>query len=549
MGVGATGLGKNVVAAVLIDHQPVDGRVLILSPQNIIMRQNQRHASRHGGAAFEHGAFFGSGDHWWHSRTTCSTYQTIYSRVIRNATRQSPKARAARKRLDPKRFSLLIADEADLTRATTFKAVIDFYRDENPNLKIVGFTATPDRHDGKSMAPVFDSVAFTYDAYQAIDDGWLVGITGQKSTKIDVDLSDLRGLDFSDRILDQRISNPESLLRISETCLEKVGKLKTIVFVPGVATANGVAALLNNARPGCACCISNKTPHHVRAAYEQGFRRSDFQFLVNVGIVGRGADFPDVQCVFMARPTTSRVQYAQALGRGLRPWPTREASIVDGLATTNERRLAIFDSPKPSLVVFDVTGNYGRHSIVSVVDFMGADREEDVRTRAKQLMQSGKIPARQALEDAERQIAEERAAQEACRYQRTAKVTHTWVALERWGLHNVVEYRGSAAIRGPTDRMIAFLERSGIGQAETLTFRSANECITRIKAAEAEMPATNGQWHYLRKAGFSDFNMLKMPEARQILGMMKSGTPRIVAWNAVMKKRQPQEREMEKVPF
>lgn len=53
---------------------------------------------------------------------------------------------------------------------------MDYYR-QNPALKVLGVTATPDRADEAALGQVYESVAFDYEISDAIGDGWVFGTT------------------------------------------------------------------------------------------------------------------------------------------------------------------------------------------------------------------------------------------------------------------------------------------------------------------------------------------------------------------------------------
>ena len=55
-------------------------------------------------------------------------------------------------RFKAKDFALIVIDEADLGVAPSYSVVLEKF----PNARIFGCTATPDRADGKSLAPVFE---------------------------------------------------------------------------------------------------------------------------------------------------------------------------------------------------------------------------------------------------------------------------------------------------------------------------------------------------------------------------------------------------------
>src|SRR5690606_14277797 len=66
------------------------------------------------------------------------------------------------------------------------------YFSQNPNCKILGVTATPDRSDEIAMSEVFESVAYQYDILDGIRDGYLVPIK-QASVQVEsLDLSEFR---------------------------------------------------------------------------------------------------------------------------------------------------------------------------------------------------------------------------------------------------------------------------------------------------------------------------------------------------------------------
>ena len=69
-----------------------------------------------------------------------------------------------------------------------------------------------------------------------------------------------------------------------------------------------------------------------RQAIHKKFSNGEIQVLISVNIYTMGVDFPDVQTLFMARPTLSPVLYSQMKGRGLRGPAfkgTKEVRVVD----------------------------------------------------------------------------------------------------------------------------------------------------------------------------------------------------------------------------
>ncbi len=91
-------------------------------------------------------------------------------------------------RFHPRDFGLVIADEAHHAVADSWSKVLNYYGD-NPECKILGVTATPDRADGEMLGQMFQSVADIYTLTDAVEDGYLVPV---RPLTIEIE-----GLDFS----------------------------------------------------------------------------------------------------------------------------------------------------------------------------------------------------------------------------------------------------------------------------------------------------------------------------------------------------------------
>ena len=93
------------------------------------------------------------------------------------------------------RLDLLIVDEAHHCMAPSYQRIIEAVRDRNPICKIAGFTATPNRGDGKGLRSVFSNCADQVTINELIDHGFLVPPRGF--------VIDLKGIG---RFLDPKVS-------------------------------------------------------------------------------------------------------------------------------------------------------------------------------------------------------------------------------------------------------------------------------------------------------------------------------------------------------
>lgn len=308
-------------------------------------------------------------------------------------------------RFNPMDFGLLIIDECHHAASKSYKEIIAHYR-KNPDLKVLGVTATPDRSDKLALGQIFESVAFQYGILDAIQDGYLVEITQQYVCVAGLDYSHIRTTagDLNEGDLSKVMEVEENVQGIAQPTIEVMyglppktlsampvpewrsylaglGKTprRTIVFTVSVAQAEMCANVLSRAMPGVEW-VCGATPQEKRRTTLDRFKTGETHAVVNCGVLLEGFDNPKVEVIAMARPTKSRSLYAQAVGRSTRPLP----GLVDGLDPAEARRMAIAGSQKPFCRILDFVGNSGKHKLISCADVLGGKYPEEIIERAKQ---------------------------------------------------------------------------------------------------------------------------------------------------------------------
>jgi superfamily II DNA or RNA helicase len=302
-------------------------------------------------------------------------------------------------KFDPKDFSLLIVDECHHAIARTWRSIISHFQ-QNPALKVVGFTATPNRHDKKAMNNVFDSVAFRYPMQQAIADGYLVRPVPLPMVCEGIDFSKVKSSkstgDFDDRSLAQMLeyegSGTSPLQFIARATLEpELRHKQTLVFAVNVEHAKRICEIINRIDPNSAQSIDGGTDRLVRKEIVKDYRASRFRVLVNCMVATEGFDAPNIEAVLMGRMTQSDSLYEQMIGRGTRTLP----GTLDGLTTVEERLAAIAKSAKPKLIVADVVGVNDARTISSCYDILGGEYAPEVVEEAKRAAKAkgkGRLP-------------------------------------------------------------------------------------------------------------------------------------------------------------
>jgi superfamily II DNA or RNA helicase len=307
-------------------------------------------------------------------------------------------------------IGLIVVDEAHRATSPSYVKLVDRYRDINPELKVLGVTATPNRTDETALGLVFDSVAYEMGILEGIDEGWLVDIHQKFAMVEELDLSkipckrnEFGEMDFSPSALEELLSQEGPLHAMSRPVLDSTTQgQQAIIFAASVQHAHLWAAVLNHYRSGCAAAIDGtmrKGMDSPRDHIVKGYKRGDIQFLLNYNIATEGFDAPSTSMVVMGRPTKSKLVYTQMLGRCTRTMP----GTVDGVDSAEERKDKIRYSCKPFATVLDFTGNSTRHDCVTATDILGGNYEVDVRKVADELIgpQENGVNVRDALTKAQ----------------------------------------------------------------------------------------------------------------------------------------------------
>jgi superfamily II DNA or RNA helicase len=254
-------------------------------------------------------------------------------------------------RFDPKEFGCLVIDECHHATSASYCEIINYFTGRNPDIKILGVTATPDRSDEEALGQVFKTVAFDYEILDSINDGWLVPIEQQLVHIEGLDFSQIKTTagDLNSGELNAVLEAEGNLHGYAKASIDIIGDRRSIVFTSSVKQAETLCAIFNRHRDGMASWVCGATPKRSREGILTDFKTGKAQVVCNCGVLTEGFDSPEVQCIIMARPTKSRSLYAQMTGRSIRPLP----GLVDPLETPEARREAIARSAKPSALIID----------------------------------------------------------------------------------------------------------------------------------------------------------------------------------------------------
>lgn len=238
-------------------------------------------------------------------------------------------------------FNLIILDECHRSYFGEWHRVVEHFRKGEKKAVIVGQTATPSDRETVNTDEYFGPPVFRYTYHQGVTDDILADIVYYKfTTNIDVYGIHELGFDFDPEDLGRQVDVPQRNELIAEryfevTGYQETGQLKkALVFAASIAHANNLRyALIRkyNELTGLApddaaaedfiVSIHTGIPNHADLLREFQRVGSSIKIAVSIDMLSTGIDAPDIEVLLMARPTKSRVLYAQMKGRGARKCP------------------------------------------------------------------------------------------------------------------------------------------------------------------------------------------------------------------------------------
>jgi DNA repair protein RadD len=249
---------------------------------------------------------------------------------------------------------LVLIDEAHMLPKNTETRYGQFIRDLticNPQVKVVGLTATPYRLDSgflhKGKGAVFDGIAYDIPVSRLMEEGWLSTVYSKGGLK-QIDLTNVgrRGGEFIESELAAAASDPE-LVRatVEEICRLGVDRKSWLIFASGIGHANMLADGLRDLDIG-AEVVTGSDDMAERRRKIADFKSGKLRALVNCNVLTTGFDAPSVDLVALVRATESTGLYIQMVGRGTRLAPGKDDCLLLDYGG-NVARHGFIDTPNP----------------------------------------------------------------------------------------------------------------------------------------------------------------------------------------------------------
>jgi DNA repair protein RadD len=252
---------------------------------------------------------------------------------------------------------LVLIDEAHLLSPkedTMYQFTLNELKRINPNLKVIGFTATPYR---LRQGMITDDGLFTDICYDVsgidafnrlIAEGYISPLIPKK-TDVEIDVSEVSivGGDFNKKQLENAVDKDEITYSAVKEIIEQGSDRRCwLIFASSVKNSEHIASMLQSFGV-IAAAVHSQLPDKDNDERIEKFKKGEIRALVNNNKLTTGFDCPQIDMIGMLRPTVSPGLWVQMLGRGTRPADGKNNCLVLDFAGNTKRLGPINDPVKP----------------------------------------------------------------------------------------------------------------------------------------------------------------------------------------------------------
>ncbi len=323
--VAATGTGKTLIAA--FDFECLFGRgdvktLLFVAHRKEILEQ-AREAFRH---VLQRPSF---GELWVDGKKPAD-WQHVFA-SIQSLTSDPPM---------PAHFQYVVVDEVHHAAAKSYDALLS----ELEPLELVGLTATPERADGRLYEKHFPR---PYVGNLRLWDAIPHVLVPFRYFVLDTEGVDLASAKWNGGYVDSDLSQRlitaadlwiRTMLRALRDHVARPERIRALAFCVDKAHASVVADRLSRDLGLSARALTDETPSDQRCCAKEDLLSGRVQVLCVVDLFNEGVDIPDVNTLFLLRPTESATVFVQQFGRGLRR--SRDKDLLTVFDLTGRQHLS-----------------------------------------------------------------------------------------------------------------------------------------------------------------------------------------------------------------
>lgn len=203
----------------------------------------------------------------------------------------------------------------------------------NPQMKVIGFTASPFRLSSGRLdegdGAIFGRVAYEIGILELIERGFLCPpVTKAMHTHFDLTGVHTRGGEF----VPSELAGAVDVDEVTQSAVDEIvsyGRDRKAWIAFGASVEHALHIRDAIRARGFSCeTVTGKTPAAERAAIIESFKRGYIRCLTNVEVLTTGFDAPAVDLLAVLRPTQSAGLWLQMIGRGTRLSPGKDNCLV-----------------------------------------------------------------------------------------------------------------------------------------------------------------------------------------------------------------------------
>lgn len=373
-----TGSGKShVIAAVAADiHARTGKRILCLAPSAELVRQNREKFTATGAKASTFSASAGGKE---------TRHPVVFGSplTVRNQVRRFKDD-----------YALVIVDECHGITPTVQRIIAEM-REGNPNLRVMGLTATPyrlgsgyiyveepdgHRHgEDKARDPYFGKCVERVEARELIDQGFLTqpvigAILAEKYDTAGLTLNSRGQFDAADVDKAYHGQGRKTAAIVADVIEQARGRRGVMFFAATVQHAREVLASLP---AELSALVTGETSQAKRANILAAFKAQEIKYIVNVSVLTTGFDAPHVDVIAILRKTESVGLLQQIIGRGLRIYPDKADCLILDYTTNLEEHCPDGDLFAPVIRAGKAPGTPG--GVAAICPECGYENEFTIR--------------------------------------------------------------------------------------------------------------------------------------------------------------------------
>lgn len=225
----------------------------------------------------------------------------------------------------------LLIDEAHHSEADTYQLLFEKY----PKAIKIGFSATPERLDGKGLDNSYQNIIIGKTVRELIDNHVLSdykyyapSTSDSLHYSINPKYLEVGGETFFKAVKKASSYEKKIYADVLKTWLEKGENKQTILFAPSIAMSKAFAKEFK--QNGIQAEHIDGTMRKAdRKDTLEAFRKGEIKVICNVDLISEGFDMSDADCVILTRPTESLAMFMQQAFRAMRYREGKTAIILD----------------------------------------------------------------------------------------------------------------------------------------------------------------------------------------------------------------------------